>query len=37
MFLDWEERYRENDEKLEVEYQIFADMVRALYGSRNNE
>ena len=37
MFMDWEERYRENEEKPEVEYQIFADMVRTLYGSRNNE
>jgi hypothetical protein len=32
MFLHWEERYRENDEKPEVEYQIFADMVRTLYA-----
>ena len=37
MFMDWEERYRENDEKPEVEYQIFADIVMTLYGSRNNE
>jgi len=26
------ERYRENDEKPEVEYQIFVDMVRTLYA-----
>jgi len=32
MFLDWEERYRENDEKPEVEYQIFVDMVGTLYA-----
>ena len=37
MFIDWEERYRETEEKPEVEYQIFADMVRTLYGSMNNE
>jgi hypothetical protein len=32
MFMDWEEKYRENDEKPEVEYQIFVDMVRTLYA-----
>jgi len=32
MFMDWEERYRENDEKPEVEYQIFVDMVGTLYA-----
>ena len=27
MFMDWEERCRENDEKPEVEYKIFADLL----------